>query len=118
MLNKQDLKQHFLGIFEIAIFMRAGVKRFDPDFNMMLKSFLWPLVFLPFAVATSSLVAADQQFMFLLLFNFARIAVTFSISLALVFLVAQKIDRKQYIYHYITTSNWFEIAMFILMLPI
>ena len=118
MFSKQELKQHLLGVLEIAIFMRVGAERFKSDFNMMVRSFLWPAYILPFAVVTSSLVEGEQSIILLIVLNFLRIALTFILSIGLIFLIAKKIDRTQHVYRYITASNWFEIAMFILMLPI
>lgn len=118
MFSKHELKKHFLGIFEISIFMRAGVTRFQPDFSMMLKSFFWPLVILPVAVLTAAYMSPGAPFGLLLVLHVLRLVITYALSIALIAFLATKIDRTKYIYQYITTSNWFEIVMFVLISPI
>ena len=121
MFSANEFKRHLLGIFEISIFMKAGVSRFQPDFKMMLRSFFWPALLMPVAVVTASLLSSDaarHSFDFLLMLHSFRIIATFGLSLGLIYFLAKKTDRTQYIFQYITTTNWFEIAMFIIVSPI
>lgn len=122
MFTASEFKRHLLGVFEISIFMKAGVSRFDPDFNTMLRSFFWPLLVLPVAVVMASLFSPSEtmndSFGLLLFLHFIRIVVTTGLSLTAIYFFAKKIDRSQYMLQYITVSNWFEIAMFIIVSPI
>ncbi|MFK7839488.1 MAG: hypothetical protein AB8B83_04085 [Bdellovibrionales bacterium] len=84
----------------------------------MLRSFLWPLLMLPIITLASSLTGGDSLDGSTLLLNFMRLVFTFAISLTLIYVIAKKTDRLKYFYQYVTVSNWFEIAMFVLLLPI
>ena len=118
MFSKTEIKRGLLGCFEISLFMREGIDRFADDKNAALRSFIWPLIFLPFVLFSFSYHSTGFSMPLLLSLHGVRMFVSFMLFLAVVYLVSKCYERQQHYLKFITVFNWLNIQSFIFALPI
>ncbi|MCB1721748.1 MAG: hypothetical protein H6860_02260 [Rhodospirillales bacterium] len=117
MFSKHELQQNLLGTFEISLFMRSGVERFEVGVDQVLRSFLWPLVALPIALIVTLFLSEGYSPWLLLILHSVRILLTYALSLILVFFFCKRVNRMEFLYKYIIVQNWFELALLALIAP-
>lgn len=119
LFSKSEVKNNLKGIFEIALFMPSGFERVEVSLQKMLRSFIWPLIIMPIALFTTVMLADEgHPYSFLLIAHSLRMLIAFGLSLFVIIVFCRHYERMEHLYQYITTANWFEVALFVLVLPI
>jgi hypothetical protein len=118
MFSKQEYKQALLGCFEIMIFMSQGVARFSTTKRDGLRSFIWPAIFIPIALFCFSFHSTGYSLPLLLTLHGARMILTFAITFVLVYYLSKYYERDQYFWQFVSATNWLNIPIFVLLLPI
>ncbi len=118
MFTKEEIKRSLLGCFEVVLFMRAGVERFEGTREAAIRSFLIPLFLLP--VTLLALIALSEGFSASLLLSLHTIRIVLSVVLffAAVYFLSKQYDRGKYFYKFVTVANWINIPSMILVMPI
>jgi hypothetical protein len=123
MFHKGEIRHNLLGCLETALFMRSGTNRFRADKESMKRSFLVPLLALPFtflivltAHPESDITQGTKQI--LLMIYSLRLFIYLGAFLSLVYFMARSTDRLESFYRFVTAHNWLVVPVTVLMLPI
>jgi hypothetical protein len=116
--TKEMIRQALWGCFEIMLFMRSGVNRFSDTREDALRSFMWPVLFLPFAMVSVFLHPSDILSMpWLLLLHLGRMLVTLTLFLVIVYALTIHYGRQGFFFKFVNIFNWMNIPAFVLALP-
>lgn len=112
----QAMQQNLLGSMEIALFMKAGIKRFNKNPADLKKSFLIPVLLLPLTIFTVLATHPEQNLdmtsiQLLTLIYSARLFVYLGAFLAFSYLIAQTMDRLEEFKTFVTANNWLTIPI-------
>lgn len=115
--------RNLLGSLEIALFMQSGAGRFCATRAAMMKSFAIPALLLPVTLAAvftahpdGALSAASMQI--LALIYALRVFVYLGLFLGLVYLMTDKLARKDAFYRFAVANNWLAIPAAVLSAPL
>lgn len=118
MFTKEEWKKNLLGCFEIVLFMPAGVQRFSKDRQDAIRSFLIPLIILPFTLMLFVLMSSGFSWSFILSLHFVRMVLTLLLFITAVYFLTKQFGRDRYFYQFLSAINWFNIPSLLLTLPI
>ena len=117
------LKQYALGLFEISLFMRIGVSRFNHDFKHFLQSFIALGLTLPFTLisvphlywAKDDLRSSSLDVVTMLF------GIKFFVSAALLvgfsYIICNVLHKGSLFLKYVTISNWVTLIPLLLYIP-
>lgn len=118
MFTKKEYARNLLGCFEIMIFMKQGVEQFSDTKRDALRSFFWPIIIIPLALFSFSFHSTGYPLSLLMVLHGVRMVLTFAITFAIIYYVAKYFERDQHFWRFVSASNWLNIPIFILLLPI
>lgn len=120
MFARQEIKENLRGCFEIILFMRQGVERFqNVSKKDAIKSFIIPVFFLPLVFAVLIMTSAEGYSVpFLIGVHFARIAVGAIIYLSILYFLSKQLSRQEHFFRFIVIGNWVTVFDFVLVLPV
>lgn len=118
MFTRKEIKQNLLGCLEIFLFMGKGVDRFSSDPKAVMKSFALPVALLPILTITFALMSGGYSVSALMSLHLARVALTFVLFIAAVYILSKQFDRAQHFQKFLIASNWFTVVSTIMILPI
>ena len=122
-MHKKEIGRNLLGSLEAALFMPFIEKRFGNDYDEALRSFYIPLFLFPFALLGLFLFsplyasASTSENTITMLYSL-RYAGSIGIFLALVYLIAVNIDRKEHFCQFVIAYNWLAVPSTVIILPI
>ncbi|MCB9983532.1 MAG: hypothetical protein H6861_07670 [Rhodospirillales bacterium] len=123
MFKQGEIRQNLLGCLETALFMRAGLARFCPSRESMMKSFIIPLILLPLTLITvlsahpAGALSADSMQILAIIYSL-RLFVYLGAFLAFVYAMARTMDKLEDFYRFATANNWLAIPAAVLMTPL
>ena len=120
MFTKQELKQNLIGCFEVALFLRSGVARFqDVSRTHAIKSFLIPIFFLPLIFTVLVITSAEgYSIPFIVSVHLVRIVIGTILGFLMVYFLSKQLDRQKHFYRYIFIVNWFSLLDIIMVAPV
>lgn len=118
LFSKDEWKAGLLGCFEVSLFMRQGMARFDDRAGSAVKSFLIPLVLSPLMLAVLIGFSSGYSFVYLLSLHSVRVAVTSCLFLAVVYLMTRQYGREAHFMRFVTVNNWMTIPSTLFLLPV
>lgn len=118
MRTKKNWKDALLGSFEIFLFMRQGVERFSTSKEAAVKSFIWPAVLLPFVLFIYAFHSTGYSAPLLLSLHGARILISFSLFLYVLYMFSRHYGRAEHFYRAVTVQNWMNAPIFLFTIPI
>lgn len=118
MFTKEEIKRNLLGCFEIFLFMPKGIERFDIDWDRMIRSFIIPLVFLPFMLVVVTGLFPEFPAPLVAILTLFRIVIAAALFLTAVYFLTKQFNRQEHFYRFLIISNWTNINGIILIMPI
>ena len=118
--GKEESKRHLLGALEIALFMPEARARFNNDYNEARRSFLIPLLLFPLTLLLIyfSPESAHKSAGNLALLYGLRLLINWAVFLGVVYMIARKINRKDYFLPFVTANNWITMPTTAAFLPV
>ncbi len=115
----QSLKDSLRGCYEIPLFLKEGIERFENTRSAFLQSLLIPLILIPLQlpVAGSDPELAQYAFLTILVILSYRVIVSTAFFLGGVWLLTWPMERKDRFYRFATASNWIGLTGYVLLLP-
>lgn len=118
LFSKAELRSGLLGCFEVCLFMRQGVARFDDRPGAAVKSFLIPLILSPLLLAVLIGFSGGFSFTYLLSLHSARVAITSGLFLAVVYFMTRQYGREAHFMRFVTVNNWMTLPSALFLLPV
>ncbi len=118
MFSRDEMLRKLLGCFEVFLFMPRGVDRFEGTREQAIKSFVVPIVLLPFTMIVMVALSSGYSWNLLIAVHFVRIVITFALAIAAVYFLVKQFNRGEYFYKFLNVSNWFNVPAVALTLPI
>ena len=118
MYKMQEVKRNLLGCFEIFLFMKKGIKRFDSSKISAVKSFLIPLVLLPFTLLAIAAVQNETPLNSLIGMHIGHLVITACLFIGFVYFFTKQYGREQYFWRFITILNWISIFSVLFACPL
>lgn len=118
MFTREEVKRKLLGCFEILLFMPAGVQRFEGGREQAMKSFIIPVVMLPFLLIVLVALSPEYAWALTVFVHFVRIVVTLAAVLGVVYLLAKQFKKEEYFYKFLNVSNWCNVPSVLFTVPI
>jgi len=124
MSDQKIRKNHLLGCFEIALFMKEGFLRFDDSQKSFLQSF-WvlglniPLLLLaiPFIYAAKEELQSDSMTFIAILF-ILKFVIFYAIGFIFIYYLCRFMKRSEHFKQYVTISNWSALIGIIAFIPL
>ena len=119
----QSFFKPFLGLFEMALFMREGLKRFGNGKADLIKSFgiaylTWPFIYASTPYLHDGLDKLEnatlEQVQFLYM---AKFPISIALVIGFMYIVCHVLERKDKFIKLITVSNWATLIPLLLFLP-
>lgn len=118
MFTKSELKQNLLGCFELALFMRRSVERFDDTKITAIKSLAVPLILTPIVVIMMAAIYSQSASQILIPLHVGRIFLGQIVTWIIVYWFSKHFKREKYFWRFVTVSCWADIVGFAMLLPI
>ncbi|MGH1455980.1 MAG: hypothetical protein ACRBDI_04300 [Alphaproteobacteria bacterium] len=118
MFSREAIIRKLLGCFEVFLLMPVGIKRFEGSRAEAIKSFVIPIVLLPFIMIVLVAMSPGYSVNLLVLIHLIRIIVTVILGLAAVYFLAMQFGKVEYFYKFLNVSNWYNIPSVIFLSPI
>ncbi len=118
LFSKAEWKAGLLGCFEVSLFMREGMARFDDRPGSAIKSFLIPLILAPLLLSVLVGFSGGFSFTYLLTLHSARVAITSALFLAVVYYMTRHCGREAHFMRFVTVNNWMTIPSTLFLLPV
>jgi len=118
MISKEEVKRNLLGCFEIFLFMPRGLSRFEADSGRMLRSFIIPLVMMPFILVIVVGMFPEFPASLIASLTVLRTVLAAALFFGAVFFMARQLDRQEHFYRFLIVANWTNINGIIFVLPI
>ncbi len=120
MFTRQEIKENLHGSFEIILFMRRGVERFqNVSKKDAIKSFIIPVLFLPLVFAVLVKTSADgYSIPFIISVHFVRIAVGVCVNLYILYFLTKQLNRQEHFCRFLVIANWISLFDIILVSPV
>lgn len=118
MFSKNEWKQNLLGCLEVFLFMRQGIYRYSEERADAIKSFIIPVILLPFILAVMAVMSSGFSISVLVMLHLIRIVLTVLMFFAAVYYLSRQFGRNQYFYRFMTVSNWSNIPGVLMVMPI
>jgi len=118
MFSKEELKCNLLGCFEIFLFMPRGVERFDVSRDRMIRSFIIPLVMMPFVLVVVARLSPEFPASLIVSLTVLRTVLAAVMFFGVVYFITKQLDRQEHFYKFLVVANWTNINGIILTLPI
>lgn len=112
-------KNRFFGAAQLSLFMHAGLDAFSGDKKAALRSLIIPILCaIPGLFYAVSFPAADLEAApasDIVLIGLSRFAISFPLSIFLVYHVSGWIDRQEHFWRWLHAGNWISAVFFIVM---
>ena len=118
MFSRQEWKQNLLGCLEVFLFMRSGIERYCESREAAIKSFIIPVILLPFILAVMVAMSSGFSVSLLLSLHFLRVVLTILMFFTAVYFLCKQFRRHQFFYRFMTVSNWSNIPGVLMVMPI
>lgn len=118
MYTKEALKRNLLGCFEIVLFMRQGITRFNTTKSAALRSFLIPLVLSPVLLMLMALESNGTPFMLMITIHIPRTMVSIAAFLLVTYALMRQFNRDKHFYQFVTATNWLTVPITLFILPV
>lgn len=117
--TKTEIKNNLLGCLEIFLFMGKGIDRFGSTRRDAIRSFILPVVLLPFVLAIMPVLSeAEGPVGLFVTLHAVRSIVTTVLIFSLVYFMSRQYDRQQHFFRFLTVSNWMNVPGLVLCTPI
>ena len=115
----QSLKDSLRGCYEIPLFLKEGIERFENSRAAFLQSLLIPLLLIPMQlpVAGSDPELAQYPLLTVVVILSYRVIVSTAFFLGGVWLLTWPLERNDRFYRFATASNWIGLTGYVLLLP-
>lgn len=120
MFTKAEIKNNLMGCLEVFLFMPKGVHRFSNSRRDAYRSFVIPLVFLPFALMVIMALPDESSgpVSLILPLHISRIILAIVLFLTAVYFLAKQCGREEHFYQFLNVSNWSNVMGIFLVLPL
>lgn len=118
MFTKKEIKQNLLGCFEICLFMRKGVERFEASKTSALKSFIIVLLLFPISIITIMAIKNESNLNLLVVSEAGHMIGAMIIFLGFVYYFMKQYNKEEHFWRFITITNWMSIPSMIMLAPI
>lgn len=122
MFTKEELKRNLLGCLEIALFMPIARQRFGNSYDEAVRSFVIPILLFPLSLAAvyaypADAVAGADPNTIALLYSL-RMAASWMLFMAAVYMIVREIDRRDLFYKFIIANNWITLPATLVFVPV
>lgn len=118
MFSRDEIVQKLLGCFEIFLFMPRGIDRFESTKSQAIKSFLIPIILLPFTMIVMIALSSGYSWNLLISVHSVRVVVSLALALGAIYFLVLQFNRVEFFYKFLNAFNWFNIPAVALTFPI
>lgn len=118
MFTKKEIKQSLLGCFEILLFMKSGIERFETSKASAIKSFVIVLLLFPISVITIMAIKNESNLSLIVLSEAGHMIGATVIFLGFLYYFMKQYNKEEHFWRFITISNWMSIPSLIMLTPI
>lgn len=118
--GKSEIKRNLLGSLEIALFMSEARTRFGGSYEEAQRSFFVPALLFPLTLLLvyCSPESAYKSAGNLALLYSLRLFINWALFLGAVYMIAQKINRKDYFFAFVSANNWITLPTSAVFIPV
>ena len=118
----KEIKTNLLGALEVALFMRAGPKRFGNTYDEALRSFLIPAFLFPatllsfYLSGAPEIIGAQENTLIILLS--VRVLFIWALFFGAVAWILKHVDHMNHFYRFVIATNWISLPATVAFFPV
>lgn len=118
MFTRNELKTNLFACFEVFLFMRRGISRFEVSHSAAVKSFIITFLTCPATLILMSYLSPGVSYNLVFSLNMARLIFAGAFFLTAVYFLVQHFGRAQHFYRFMLIWNWMNLPFTLLLLPV